>query len=93
LKAGNVQAFGTVMSASHESLRHDYEVSTPDIDLLVELASAHQLAYGARLTGGGFGGSVVIAAEAGRGRDVAQWVAQSYRASVQRDAVILLPSP
>jgi galactokinase len=93
LKAGNVQAFGTVMSASHESLRHDYEVSTPDIDLLVELASAHQLVYGARLTGGGFGGSVVIAAEAGRGRDVAQWVAQSYRAGAQRDAVILLPSP
>jgi galactokinase len=91
LKAGNAQALGTVMSASHESLRHDFEVSTPDIDLLVELASAHRMVYGARLTGGGFGGSVVIAAAAGSGRDVAQWVARGYHAGAQRDAVILLP--
>jgi galactokinase len=93
LKVGNVQAFGTVMSASHESLRHDFEVSTPDIDLLVERATVHRMVYGARLTGGGFGGSVVIAAAAGSGRDVAQWIARGYLASTQRDAVILLPKP
>jgi galactokinase len=91
LKAGNVQALGTVMSASHESLRHDFEVSIPDIDLLVELATAHRMVYGARLTGGGFGGSVVIAAAAGSGRDVAQSVARGYHAGAQRDAVVLLP--
>ena len=91
LKESNVRAFGTVMSTSHESLRHDFEVSTPDIDLLVELASAHPMVYGARITGGGFGGSVVIAAAAGSGRDVAQRVARSYHASTQRDAIILLP--
>ncbi|MGZ8404722.1 MAG: galactokinase [Nitrospira sp.] len=91
LQESNARAFGTVMSASHESLRKDYEVSTPDIDLMVKLASDHESVYGARLTGGGFGGSVVLAAAAGSGREVAQWVAQGYRAGTQRDAVILLP--
>ncbi|OQW37346.1 MAG: hypothetical protein A4E19_13715 [Nitrospira sp. SG-bin1] len=91
LRQGNAQGFGTVMSASHDSLRHDFDVSIPDIDLLVELARAHPAVYGARLTGGGFGGSVVFAAAAGNGRDVAQWVSQRYRAGTQRDATILLP--
>ena len=59
------------MDASHASLRKDYEVSVPETDLLVDLAHAEEGMYGARLTGGGFGGSVVMAAQAGMGRDIA----------------------
>ncbi len=49
---------GELMVASHASLRDDFAVSTPELDLLVELATLHG-AYGARLTGAGFGGCIV----------------------------------
>lgn len=58
LRAGDLRAVGTLALASHASLRDDFEVSTPELDLLVELLVAEG-ALGARLTGAGFGGSVV----------------------------------
>ncbi len=60
LTAGDLPHFGQLMYASHESLRSLYEVSTPKLDALVEAASAIDGVYGARMTGGGFGGSVVV---------------------------------
>ena len=48
-------AFGRLLSASHRSLREDFEVSTPELDAFVEIA-LHSSALGARLTGAGFGG-------------------------------------
>ena len=51
----------------HASLRDDFEVSIPELDLLVELAYDHG-AIAARMTGGGFGGSVVALADAGKRR-------------------------
>jgi galactokinase len=58
LRAGNPEALGPMLTASHASLRDDFEVSTPELDLLVaELERAGAL--GARLTGAGFGGCVV----------------------------------
>lgn len=50
---------GKLMFASHESLQKDYEVSTPELDYLVEVARAFPGVYGARMTGGGFGGCIV----------------------------------
>ena len=65
LEQGDLVAFGDLMSLSHRSLRDDYEVSCKELDLMVELAQAVPGVYGARMTGGGFGGSTVnlIAAE------------------------------
>ena len=65
LKKGDLVAFGRLMNGSHRSLRDDYEVSCKELDLMVELAQAVPGVYGARMTGGGFGGSTVnlIAAE------------------------------
>jgi len=51
-----------LMVESHASLRDDYEVSTPEMDAAVEAALAIPGVYGARLTGGGFGGCIVILA-------------------------------
>ena len=51
------------MNASHESLKTDYEVSCPEIDLLVELAQAMPGVIGSRITGGGFGGCTVSIVE------------------------------
>lgn len=58
LQAGTVDEIGDLLTASHRSLRDDYEVSCPELDLAVESALAAG-ALGARMTGGGFGGSVI----------------------------------
>ncbi|WP_416839680.1 galactokinase [Haloferax sp. DFSO52] len=59
LENGDFDRVGAAMLASHESLRDDYEVSCPELDAAVELAAETDGVYGARMTGGGFGGSVV----------------------------------
>jgi galactokinase len=56
---GSLQQLGDLMFASHQSLRDDYEVSTPELDLLVELARQIPVVYGARMMGGGFGGCTI----------------------------------
>jgi galactokinase len=58
LRAERLAEVGPLMDASHESLRDDYEVSSVELDLAVESARAAG-ALGARMTGGGFGGSIV----------------------------------
>src|SRR5437762_1793164 len=66
LQRRDLKKFGELMASSHESLRHDYEVSCPELDLMVELANQVESVYGARMTGGGFGGCTVnvVAVEA-----------------------------
>jgi galactokinase len=65
----DLSALGALFAASHASLRDDYEVSTPTLDRVVEAALAGG-ALGARMTGGGFGGSVVALAERDRAQEV-----------------------
>jgi galactokinase len=64
----DVAALGPIFAESHRSLRDDYEVSTPALDRLVELALGAG-AIGARLTGGGFGGSIVALADRAHAED------------------------
>ena len=59
LAAGDMAAFGQQMYASHAGLRDDYQVSCPELDVLVELAQAHPGVLGARMMGGGFGGCTI----------------------------------
>ena len=59
LQRNDLGTFGKLMNASHISLRDDYEVSCPEVDLLVELAWACPGVLGSRITGGGFGGCTV----------------------------------
>jgi galactokinase len=93
LRAGDVEALGRLFYASHESMRDDYEVSIPEIDLLVKLARATPDVYGARLTGGGFGGSVVMLARPGTGRAAADAIAAEYAAKAGKKATVLVPQP
>jgi len=62
MKAGDLARFGELLSASHDSLRDDYEVSGPELDLLVEIARGVEGVFGSRLTGAGFGGCTVTLA-------------------------------
>ena len=66
LRRGDLPMLGQLLYASHESLRHDYEVSCRELDVLVEIAQRTPGVYGARMTGGGFGGCTInlVAAEA-----------------------------
>jgi galactokinase len=59
LETGDVQEFGSLMLESHRSLRDDFEVSCPELDLMVELAMEQEGVYGSRMTGGGFGGCTI----------------------------------
>src|SRR5215471_8096408 len=66
LENGDLNKVGELMAESHRSLRDDYQVSSPELDLMVELANQIPGTYGSRMTGGGFGGCTVnlLAAEA-----------------------------
>jgi galactokinase len=59
-------------------MRDDFDVSVPEVDLLVQIAQADPAVFGARLTGGGFGGAVVILAEAGEARQAAERITCEY---------------
>lgn len=59
LASGEIESFGKLMNASHLSLRDDYEVSSKELDVLVELAWKQPGVLGARMTGAGFGGCTV----------------------------------
>jgi galactokinase len=59
LKAGNLAAVGKLLTASHESSRTFFENSTPELDFLVNALVKLKHVYGARLSGGGFGGAVM----------------------------------
>jgi galactokinase len=63
MRAGDSSALGRLMNASHHSLRDDYEVSSRELDLMVEVARGQTGCYGARMTGGGFGGCAVALVE------------------------------
>ncbi len=62
LERGDFTAFGKAINGSHDSLRDDYEVSSAELDDLVETARGVPGVFGARMTGAGFGGCVVVAA-------------------------------
>jgi galactokinase len=73
LEAADLAVFGGLMRESHRSLRDDYEVSCDELDLMVRLAESIDGVYGARMTGGGFGGCTVNLVRADR---VAQFCSQ-----------------
>jgi len=88
LEAGALWRVGRAMNESHDSLRDDFEVSTPELDALVHAARSAQGVYGSRLCGAGFGGSTVtfVASWAIEGfRDRVAW---EYRRATGREPVI-----
>ena len=91
LRAGDAVTMGRLMNASHVSMRDDYETSTPEIDALVAIAQAEPDVFGARLTGGGFGGAIVALVRAGRGGAVSGRVAGAYSTRVHRAATVIVP--
>jgi galactokinase len=92
LEVSDLDRLGGLFFASHASMRDDFEVSTPEIDMLVDLARQDEGVYGARLTGGGFGGAVVILAHARAGRAVGQRLARAYSEQSGQSPTVLVPT-
>jgi galactokinase len=91
LEHADLRRLGQLFYASHASMRDDFEVSVPAVDLLVESAHADADVYGARMTGGGFGGSVVMLARPGSGRSAADRIARVYAERSGRAPTVLVP--
>jgi galactokinase len=90
---GRWDDMGALMAESHRSLRDDFEVSCPELDLLVELAAGEPGVIGTRMTGGGFGGCTVTLVEAARAEAVMAAVTQGYRLETGRECTPFTTRP
>lgn len=90
IKEKNLLALGKLFVESHESMKNDYQVSIPEIDTLVEICLSHKEVYGARLTGGGFGGSIVAIAKKGSSNTLATQIMNQYEAKTKAKATRLV---
>jgi galactokinase len=96
LKNDDYAALGPLMAASHVSLRDDFEVSCPELDLLVSIADEIGFeggVLGARMTGGGFGGSTVTLCRTANARDIATTLEHRYRAETHKVPEIFASRP
>jgi galactokinase len=77
LRAGRIREIGPLLTASHASMRDDFEITVAQLDVAVEAALTAG-AYGARMTGGGFGGCVLALVDADRAGATADAAAAAY---------------
>ncbi|MFF4792816.1 galactokinase [Streptomyces sp. NPDC001276] len=78
LESGDIRSIGPILTEGHASLRDDFRVSCPELDLVVDTALASG-ALGARMTGGGFGGSAIVLAESSDVPALTKAIEQSFR--------------
>jgi galactokinase len=78
------------MIASHDSLRDHFEVSCPELDLLVEIALGVKGVYGARLTGAGFGGCMVALTGLEAAKELVAVINQRYLPATGRQATVYI---
>jgi galactokinase len=93
LRAGDAARFGRLMTASHASLRNDYEVSGPELDELVAVAARTAGVFGARLTGAGFGGCVVALVTADEAGRAARSIPEEYARATGRPGTATICTP
>jgi galactokinase len=93
LKKGDFSEFGRLMRLSHKSLRFDYEVSCRELDLLVDIAAECKGVLGARMTGGGFGGSTVNLVERENLDDFKEKISTEYHRQTQIETKIYVSTP
>jgi galactokinase len=79
---GKTEGLREVMAASHQSLRDDYEVSCQELDAMVEIAGRQRGVYGARMTGGGFGGCTINFVDVEHATEFQQRVSEEYESAI-----------
>jgi len=96
ISAGNWPTVGQLMYASHDSLRDDYEVSCPELDTIVEIASGLGVkggVFGSRMTGGGFGGCAVALVQTESVATISQTLAHTYRSKTGIEPTLFVSRP
>jgi galactokinase len=93
LEAGDFVACGRAMNASHVSMREDFEITCPEVDMLVGLAQTVEGVYGSRMTGGGFGGCTISLVEASAVDKASQILTDGYRIATGMDTDIFVCAP
>ena len=88
LGRGDLDGFGASMTAAHDSLRDLFEVSTPELNVMVEAAVASPGCYGARLTGAGFGGCVVALVNPGNALEFESSICARYESNTGRSTEV-----
>jgi len=84
MEVGDAPALGVLMDASHASLRDDFEVTNDELDIMAHIAQGQTGCYGARMTGGGFGGCAVALVRVDQAEEMATAVAVKYEAATGR---------
>jgi galactokinase len=93
LGRGDLREMGRLMDRSHKSLRDDYEVSCRELDVMVEIAGDSGGVLGARMTGGGFGGSTVNLVRRDALREFRETIEHEYNRATGRRASVLVSEP
>jgi galactokinase len=93
LGSGDFVACGRAMNASHISMRDDFEITCPEVDMLAGLAQTVKGVYGSRMTGGGFGGCTISLIEASAVDKASQILIDGYRIGMGRDVDIYVCAP
>ena len=93
LKSGEYEEFGKLMYASHEGLQHQYEVSCPELDFMVDFSRDKNFIYGSRMMGGGFGGCTLNLIEEGKIDAYIKEVSPAYfkKFGIELDAISVSP--
>lgn len=89
IKKKDLNEFGKLLYESHSSLSIDYQVSIPEIDFLIDEFKKDLQIYGGRMTGGGFGGSVIALTEKGNGKSIADKIISKYWDEFKTQATII----
>jgi galactokinase len=92
MKAGDTTALAPLINGSHASLRDDFEVTNDALDIMARIAQAQPGCYGARMTGGGFGGCAVALVQADKAEEMATAVSLQYEAATGRKPDIFITS-
>jgi galactokinase len=92
LQAGDLNLFGRLMASSHASLRDDFNVSSPELDLMVQLAENRTGVYGSRMTGGGFGGCTINLVHENHVEEFKRAVSEGYKQKIGRQPEIYVSS-
>ncbi len=90
MRAGDAITFGVLMNASHASLSHDFEVTNDALDTMAQIAQGQTGCYGARMTGGGFGGCAVALVDTAVAEGFAKAVARQYQSATGLDPLVYI---
>ena len=86
LRSGDIAAVGRALNESHRSARDNYEVSSPELDVITDAARELDVVYGARLTGAGFGGCAIALIQPGTQNQVAEHVGRRFHEQIGQRA-------